>query len=53
MIVLFGEVYLRETVATDTALDVVNQCGTGASGMIWSIEYMHWEWKNYPFAWQG
>jgi len=23
------------------------------SGMLGSIDYIHWEWKNYPTDWKG
>jgi hypothetical protein len=53
MIAVFIEVYLREpNVADNSWLLSINEA-TWFLGMIRSIDFMHWEWKNYHFAWQG
>ncbi|XP_024004744.1 uncharacterized protein LOC112081920 [Eutrema salsugineum] len=50
---LFGDEYLRRPTQEDLQrlLDVADE--RGFSGMIGSIDCMHWEWKNCPTAWKG
>jgi hypothetical protein len=53
IILVFGEVYLREPNLEDTPrLFSINE-KRGFPGMLGSIYCMHWEWKNCPFEWQG
>nr|XP_051221611.1 uncharacterized protein LOC127339845 [Lolium perenne] len=52
VIALFGEKYLRQPTAEDTArLMSIN--ASRIPGMLGSIHCMHWEWKKCPFGWQG
>nr|GEV86448.1 hypothetical protein [Tanacetum cinerariifolium] len=52
------ELYMPKYLRKPTSEDVVNiqqkhnnvHC---FSGMLGSIDCMHWEWKNYPVVWQG
>ncbi|XP_024016122.1 uncharacterized protein LOC112089284 [Eutrema salsugineum] len=50
---VFGDEYLRRPTADDLQrlLDVGQS--RGFSGIIGSIDCMHWEWKNCPTAWRG
>ncbi|XP_024016233.1 uncharacterized protein LOC112089715 [Eutrema salsugineum] len=50
---LFGNEYLRRPTPED--LQRLLHVGEyrGFPGMIGSIDYMHWEWKNCPTAWSG
>uniref|UniRef100_A0A0D2ZXL8 DDE Tnp4 domain-containing protein n=1 Tax=Brassica oleracea var. oleracea TaxID=109376 RepID=A0A0D2ZXL8_BRAOL len=50
---LFGDEYLRRPTRAD--LEHLLYIGEqhGFSGMIGSIDCMHWEWKNCPTAWKG
>jgi hypothetical protein len=52
VIAVSGTVYLREPTVENTARLLSINEGRGFLGMIESIDCMHWEWKNYPFAWQ-
>jgi hypothetical protein len=53
VIAVFGTVYLREPTVEDTVRLLSINEERGFLGMIGSIDCMHWEWKNFPFAWQG
>jgi hypothetical protein len=47
---MFGEEYLRQPTAEDMAhLLSINASGR-FSGMLGSIDCMHYEWKNFPFG---
>jgi hypothetical protein len=53
IIKVFEDEYLRSPNEHDTArLHAIGE-RRGFPGMLGSIDYMHWEWKNYPTAWQG
>uniref|UniRef100_A0A2N9ERN8 DDE Tnp4 domain-containing protein n=1 Tax=Fagus sylvatica TaxID=28930 RepID=A0A2N9ERN8_FAGSY len=50
---IFSEEYLRSPNSNDIArLLAVNE-KRGFSGMLGSIDCMHWKWKNCPTAWKG
>uniref|UniRef100_A0A0D3AD31 Nuclease HARBI1 n=1 Tax=Brassica oleracea var. oleracea TaxID=109376 RepID=A0A0D3AD31_BRAOL len=53
IISLIGDEYLRRPTPADLQrlLDIGEH--RGFSGMIGSIDCMHWEWKNCPTAWKG
>ena len=50
---IFGPEYLKSPNATDISrmLRKVNQ--RGFPGMLVSLDYMHWAWKNCPAAYHG
>ena len=52
IIQVFGEKYLRKPTQAD--LDYLLQVAEAHDffGMLESIDYMHWEWKNYPLGWK-
>ncbi|XP_071688745.1 uncharacterized protein [Rutidosis leptorrhynchoides] len=51
---LFARQYLLKPTAEDIArLYNFYAQKHGLPGMLGSIDYMHWEWKNCPIAWQG
>ncbi|KAL9674532.1 hypothetical protein QQ045_030804 [Rhodiola kirilowii] len=45
--------YLRSSNAADLSRLLQRAEQRGFPGMIGSIDYMHWEWKNRPTFWQG
>jgi hypothetical protein len=53
IILVFGVEYLQEPNLEDTHRMLSINKKRGFLGMLKSIDSMHWEWRNYPFAWQG
>ncbi|XP_047943107.1 uncharacterized protein LOC125189932 [Salvia hispanica] len=50
----YSDIYLRRPAAEDfQALMHMHEMAHGFPGMLWSIDCMHWEWKNCPTAWRG
>jgi hypothetical protein len=52
LIRLFGPEYLRAPNEDTKRLMKINEA-RGWSGMLGSIDCVHWRWKNCPVAWQG
>ncbi|XP_074342095.1 uncharacterized protein LOC141679511 [Apium graveolens] len=50
---LFGKEYLRAPTPADLRRLLAKGEQRGFSGMIGSIDCMHWEWKNCPSGWGG
>jgi hypothetical protein len=50
---IFGSTYLRAPNAQDKARLLEFNADQGFSGMLGSIDCMHWSWKKCPAAWHG
>jgi hypothetical protein len=50
---VFGEAYLQAPNEADMARLFEFNNNRGFSGMLGSIDCMHWSWKNYPAACHG
>ncbi|XP_017249025.1 uncharacterized protein LOC108219935 [Daucus carota subsp. sativus] len=50
---VFAAEYLRRPNAEDASRLMAETERRGFLGMLGSIDYMHWKWKNFPTAWQG
>jgi hypothetical protein len=53
VIAVFDKLYLREPTVEDTSRLLWINEARGIPGVISSIDFMHWEWKNCPFASQS
>ncbi|XP_062147824.1 uncharacterized protein LOC133856792 [Alnus glutinosa] len=53
VISIFSEEYLRSPNNQDIARLLAEGEKRGFPGMLGSIDYMHWKWKNCPTSWQG
>ena len=53
VILVFEAKYLQKLNSND--IQRLLQMGEGCAflGIMSSIDYMHWQWKNYPKAWKG
>jgi hypothetical protein len=49
----FGDKYLRAPNTQDTTRLMVMNSARGFSGMLGSIDCMHWRWDKCPIAWRG
>jgi hypothetical protein len=50
---IFGDEYLRTPNNNDTTRLLALGEERGFPGMLGSLDYMHWRWKNCPSAYQG
>ena len=50
---IFGNEYLRRPNNEDIERLLQMGATRGFPGMLGSIDYMHWEWKNCAVAWKG
>ena len=50
---LFEKTYLREPTVEDMNWILQDNAKRGFPGMIGSLDCMHWEWQNCPYAWKG
>lgn len=51
---IYGREYLRKSNATDIArLQQMHEQRHGFSGMLGSLDCIHWAWKNCPIAWRA
>ncbi|XP_020262989.1 uncharacterized protein LOC109838970 [Asparagus officinalis] len=53
IVAIFGDEYLRSPTDEDTARLLAIGKQRGFPGMLGSIDYMHWRWKNCPVAYHG
>ncbi|XP_050253758.1 uncharacterized protein LOC126699825 [Quercus robur] len=53
VVAIFSEEYLRSPNNEDIARLLAHGQNHGFPGMLGSIDYMHWKWKNCPTAWKG
>ncbi|XP_047979386.1 uncharacterized protein LOC125221308 [Salvia hispanica] len=49
----FGATYLRKPNAQDCQDLLLHETVHDFSGMLGSIDCIHWEWKNCPASWRG
>jgi hypothetical protein len=49
----FGDEFLCRSTIADTQRLLAKAEERGFSSMLGSIDYMHWQWHNYPVGWQG
>ena len=49
----FGEHHLRQPTRADFEQQLAVNVARGFPSMFGSLDYMHYEWKNCPVAWQG
>lgn len=50
---IFGDQYLRSPTANDVSRLFLLHEERGFPGMLGSIDFMHWTWKNCPSGWKG
>ena len=53
MTTVFGPAYLRAPTEEDTQRLMIESEVRGWPGMLGSLDYMHWTWKNCPAGWKG